>query len=95
MNVRISATNPDVPGRPIEERPPTVNAVAMPGITRPNPPMRKISRECAFSYTSPTSAKKRPVITPCANIWNTEPLRPASVSVAAPSITRPMCDTDE
>src|SRR5436309_875817 len=95
MKVRISATKPEVPGRPSDERPPMVNAVAMPGITRPKPPIRKISRECAFSYTRPTRAKKRPVITPWANIWKTEPLRPASVSVAAPSITSPMCETDE
>jgi len=26
-----------------------VNAVAMPGITLPNPPILPISRECAFS----------------------------------------------
>ena len=49
MNVRISATNPDVAGSPSEDRPPTVNAVAMPGIARPKPPILKISRECAFS----------------------------------------------
>ena len=95
MNVRTSATQPDVAGSPSEERLPTVNAVAMPGITRPNPPIAKMARECAFSYTRPTSAKKSPVITPWANIWNTAPLRPASVSVAAPSMTSPMCETDE
>ena len=32
---------------------------------------------------------------PCANIWKTEPFSPASVSVAAPSMTTPMCETDE
>ena len=32
---------------------------------------------------------------PCANIWKTEPLSPTSVSVAAPSMTTPMCETDE
>src|SRR3972149_4493783 len=32
---------------------------------------------------------------PWANIWKTEPLSPASVSVAAPSMTSPMCETDE
>ena len=32
---------------------------------------------------------------PCANIWNTEPFSPFSVSVAAPSMTTPMCETDE
>ena len=61
-----------------------VNATAMPGIIVPKPPIVKIARECAFSYTRPTSAKKRPVMIPCANIWNTEPLRPVRVSVAAP-----------
>ena len=44
---------------------------------------------------SPTSAKKSPVMIPWANIWKTDPLSPASVSVAAPSITSPMWDTDE
>ena len=34
-------------------------------------------------------------MTPWANIWNTEPLSPASVNVAAPSMTIPMCETDE
>jgi hypothetical protein len=72
-----------------------VNAVATPGITRPKPPILPISRECAFSYTRPTRAKNSPVITPWANIWNTEPFSPASVSVAAPSMTRPMWETDE
>ena len=85
-----SATNPAVAGRPSEERPAIVKAVAMPGIARPNPPIRAISRECAFSYTSPTSAKKSPVMIPWANIWKTAPPSPASVSVAAPSITIPM-----
>ena len=32
---------------------------------------------------------------PWANIWKTEPLSPASVRVAAPSMTSPMCETDE
>ena len=34
-------------------------------------------------------------MTPWANIWKTEPFRPASVSVAAPSMTIPMWETDE
>ena len=66
--VMNSATNPAVAGRPSEERPAIVKAVAMPGIARPNPPIRAISRECAFSYTRPTSAKKSPVMIPWANI---------------------------
>ena len=49
MKVSSSATKPAVAGRPSEERPPTVNAVAMPGITLPKPPIFPISRECAFS----------------------------------------------
>ena len=49
MNVSSSATKPAVAGKPSEESPPIVKAVAMPGITRPNPPILKISRECAFS----------------------------------------------
>ncbi len=32
---------------------------------------------------------------PWATIWKTEPLIPCSVSVAMPSITMPMCETDE
>jgi hypothetical protein len=32
---------------------------------------------------------------PWANIWKTDPFSPVAVSVAAPSITTPMCDTDE
>ena len=48
-NVRNSATNPAVAGRPSDDRPAIVNAVAMPGIITPNPPMLKIARECAFS----------------------------------------------
>ena len=32
---------------------------------------------------------------PWANIWKTEPSSPGSVSVAAPSMTNPMCETDE
>ena len=34
-------------------------------------------------------------MTPWANIWNTEPLSPTPVRVAAPSMTIPMWDTDE
>ena len=49
MNVSSSATNPEVAGNPSEERPPTVNAVAMPGMARPKPPILAISREWAFS----------------------------------------------
>ena len=94
-NVRNSATKPAVAGKPSEERPPRVNAVAIPGIIRPKPPILKISRECAFSYTRPTRAKKRPVMIPWANIWKTEPFSPASVSVAAPSMTIPMWETEE
>ena len=32
---------------------------------------------------------------PCANIWKTDPFNPTTVSVAAPSMTTPMCETDE
>ena len=32
---------------------------------------------------------------PWANIWKTDPFNPFTLSVAAPSITTPMCDTDE
>ena len=32
---------------------------------------------------------------PCATIWKTAPFSPCSVSVAMPSMTMPMCDTDE
>ncbi len=46
---RNSATKPAVPGRPSDEKPPTANAVAMPGIMVAKPPILKISRECAFS----------------------------------------------
>ena len=42
-----------------------------------------------------TSAKNRPVITPCAHIWYTAPFQPLRVSAAAPSITTPMWLTDE
>ena len=48
-NVRNSATNPAVAGRPSDEKPPTANAVAIPGIIWANPPIVKIARECAFS----------------------------------------------
>ena len=48
-NVRNSATKPAVAGSPSDDRPPMVNAVAMPGIIAPKPPILKISRECAFS----------------------------------------------
>ncbi len=34
-------------------------------------------------------------MTPWANIWKTEPLSPTSVSVAMPSITTPMWETEE
>ena len=67
-NVRNSATNPAVAGSPSDENPPIANAVAMPGIIRPKPPIVKMARECAFSYTRPTSAKNRPVMMPCATI---------------------------
>ena len=40
---------PAVAGRPSDDRPPMVKAVAMPGIIVPKPPILKISRECAFS----------------------------------------------
>src|SRR5262249_42710036 len=49
MNVSSSATNPAVAGKPSDDRPPIVNAVAMPGMTWPKPPIFPISRECAFS----------------------------------------------
>ena len=32
---------------------------------------------------------------PCATIWNTAPFSPCSVSVAMPSMTMPMCETEE
>ena len=48
-NVRNSATNPAVAGRPSDENPPIANAVAIPGIIWPNPPIVKMARECAFS----------------------------------------------
>ena len=32
---------------------------------------------------------------PWLNIWNTAPLMPSTDSVASPSSTMPMCDTDE
>jgi len=48
-NVNSSATKPAVAGRPSDERPATVKAVAIPGMTRPNPPIFPISREWAFS----------------------------------------------
>ena len=47
--VSSSATKPAVAGRPSEDRLPIVNAVAMPGIAFPNPPILPISREWAFS----------------------------------------------
>ena len=45
----VSATKPDSPGRPSEERLPSVKAAAMPGMRRPKPPILPISRVCAFS----------------------------------------------
>ncbi len=43
----------------------------------------------------PTTAKKRAVITPCENICSPAPVSPSRLSVAKPSITSPMCETDE
>src|SRR6185503_3890597 len=48
-NVRNSATKPAVAGRPSDDRPAMVNAVAMPGIIVPKPPIVKMARECVFS----------------------------------------------
>ena len=48
-NVRNSATKPAVAGSPSEDKPAIVNAVAMPGIIVPKPPIVKIAREWAFS----------------------------------------------
>jgi hypothetical protein len=56
---------------------------------------RAISRVWNRSFTEPAMKKSMPVMRPWATIPMTAALRPNGVSVAMPSMTKPMCDTDE
>ncbi len=86
---------------PIDTRPPMIKPMAAKGILRNNPPRREISRVCVRSYTIPTIAKKRAVMTPWENICipaPTSPFRaftPAAATAANPIMTSPMCETEE
>mgnify|MGYP003693936219 CR=1 FL=1 len=61
--------------QPGDDRPAIVNAVAMPGIIVPKPPIVKIAAN-ATSHTRPDDARRRgPVMIPCANIWKTRPFQ--------------------
>src|SRR5574341_2195729 len=43
----------------------------------------------------PTTAKKRAVMTPCENICTPAPVSPLRFNVENPSMTKPMCETEE
>src|SRR5512140_149158 len=90
-----SAMKPENPGMPIETRRPMMKPTAGHGMTFANPPSSGMFRVWARSYTMPTTAKNRAVITPCENICTPEPVRPSRESVEKPSITSPMCETEE
>ena len=62
---------------------------------RSSPPIWRISRVWYRSFTEPARKKSMPVIRPWATMPNTAALRPKLVSVAIPSMTKPMCETDE
>ena len=59
------------------------------------PPRRLISRVWYRSFTEPAQKKSIPVMRPWATIPKMAALRPMSVSVAMPNITKPMWATDE
>ena len=65
------------------------------GAWRRRPPSRLISRVWKRSFTEPARKKSMPVMRPWATMPNTAALRPKSVRLAMPSITKPMWATDE
>ncbi len=59
------------------------------------PPSRLISRVPYRSCTDPARKNSMPVMRPCATMPKIAALIPKSVRVAMPSITKPMCATEE
>ena len=94
-NTRNSAQKPERPGSPSEASPPRVKKTARPGAEAARPPISLRSRVCVFAYSRLTSVNSIAVMIPCETIWKTDPVRPGSFRVAIPSMTIPMCDTDE
>ena len=60
-----------------------------------SPPSRLISRVPYVCCTEPATKKSMPVMRPWATMPKIAALMPNVVSVAMPSITKPMCATDE
>ena len=67
----------------------------MRGACTKRPPRRLISRVWYRSFTEPARKKSMPVMRPWATMPMIAALMPKSVSVAIPSITKPMWATDE
>ena len=65
------------------------------GVCLSMPPRRAISRVWKRSLAEPATKKSMPVMRPWATMPKMAALMPKSVSVAMPSITKPMWATDE
>ena len=90
-----SPQNPASPGRPSDAitQKPRIQPIF--GAWTSRPPRRRISRVWKRSFTEPAMKNNMPVMMPWATMPKTAALNPKSVSVAMPSITKPMCATDE
>ena len=92
---RNSPTKPLRPGSPSEARTNTPKKVVKSGHMFARPPRSAIIRRCVFSYWMPTKRKSAPVTKPWFNICSTAPTPPCRLRTNMPSVTKPMCATEE
>ena len=65
------------------------------GIVTTTPPYDAISRECTRSYSTPMHRNIAPETKPWLIICTRPPDTPSSLKTKKPSVTKPMCATDE